>query len=158
MRDHGLTRYFFLRVHPPPSPPSPPRLPPLLLFLLTLNSKIPLHHKVNYCRLWEALVSGNVPMIQKACLDLGVGADVAEDVSIKQMECFVMSITQRPWSFDEGGYLSVESFALLTIEERRQLRDKYRDTFNDIIPTLEKMPRFLLLTSRLSFFFNFVDK
>jgi aarF domain-containing kinase len=118
------------------------------------------HHRVHYCRLWEALVGGDVPTIKAACLALGVGAGAhdSEALSVKQMECFLMSITQRPWSFDDGGFLSLESFALMSKDERRQLRNKYKAEINEIIPTLRAMPRFLLLTSRSQSYMYFLSR
>ena len=88
--------------------------------------------RISYCRLWKALIDGDMPGVERACSDMGVPHLYRIMASV---------LTQRSWETISNGKLNVPR----TSEEESLITKRAMGMFSEITQVLQSVPRELIM-------------
>ncbi|KAI6652170.1 aarF domain-containing protein kinase 1-like [Oopsacas minuta] len=88
--------------------------------------------RISYCRLWKALIDGDMPGVEQACRDMGVP-------DLHQIMAAVL--TQRSWETIANKKLNVPR----TAEEEYLITNRAMGMFSEITQVLQNVPRELIM-------------
>ena len=106
--------------------------PELIMLDHGLYVEVDLDFRISYCRLWKAVIDGDMKSVKRACADLGV-PDLYEIMSAV--------LTQRSWEAISGGRLNTPR----TREEESFITNQAMDMFSEITQVLQSVPRELIM-------------
>ena len=109
-----------------------PDKPQLILLDHGLYVDVNTQLRISYCRLWKALIDGDMPGVKQACTDMGVP-------DLHQIMAAVL--TQRSWETIADGKLNVPR----TSEEESLIAKRAMGKFFEITQVLQNVPRELIM-------------